>query len=69
MSQWEDTEPDDDTTDDCPHCGASIYDDAERCPACGEYLSREDAPPRGKPWYVVVGAIVSLAIVAWWLLG
>ena len=28
----------------CPHCFGTIYDDSERCPHCGEYLSREDAP-------------------------
>jgi uncharacterized paraquat-inducible protein A len=42
---WEypDDEDDDDETMSCPHCRASIYDDAERCPKCGSYLSREDA--------------------------
>ncbi len=23
----------------CPHCGASIYDDINRCQYCGEYIS------------------------------
>ncbi len=60
--EWDD----DETTDECPHCGASIYDDAERCPHCGPYLSSEDHPSR-KPWWVVVGVIVCLAMTTWWI--
>lgn len=59
-----DTSPDDqDATDECPHCGASIYDDAERCSNCGEYLSREDATGRGIPLRVVVVVGVLILIV------
>ncbi len=61
-------DPDDDTTDDCPHCGASIYDDAERCSRCGFYLSREEVGPRRQPWWVVLGAVVCLSMVTWWVL-
>ena len=64
---WEGDDPDDDDTDECPHCGASIYDDSERCPRCGHYLSREDAPRR-QPWWVVLGVVVCLAMVSWWVL-
>jgi len=62
-------DPDDDQTEACPDCGRSIYDDSERCPHCGSYLSSEDLPSGRKPWYVVVGVVVSLGIVAWWLMG
>ena len=64
---WQGDEPDDDDTDECPHCGASIYDDSEQCPRCGRYLSREDAPRR-HPWWVVATALVCLAMVSWWVL-
>ena len=33
---------DDDETVPCPHV-RPVYEDAERCPSCGHYLSREDA--------------------------
>ena len=56
-----------DETDECPRCGASIYDDSERCFRCGHYLSREDAPAR-KPWWVVAGVLVCLGMVTWWIL-
>jgi predicted amidophosphoribosyltransferase len=62
-----DQNPDEDETMPCPHCQASIYDDAERCPECGLYLSREDNTSR-KPWWVVAGVATCLAMVTWWIL-
>ena len=35
---------DDAETVPCPHCGAEVYEDAERCPRCERYLSAEDRP-------------------------
>ncbi len=49
-------------TIDCPHCGKAVYEQAERCPACGKYISGEDATPR-KPRWLVVGVILCVAIV------
>ena len=51
----------------CPHCLGTIYDDSERCPHCGQYLSREDAPRR-RPWWIVVGVVVCLVIVYRWIM-
>ncbi|MCE9583327.1 MAG: zinc-ribbon domain-containing protein [Planctomycetes bacterium] len=51
----------------CPHCRAEIYDDAERCPACGMYLSREDTLPTGWPAWMRIGAVLAVigcAIIA-----
>jgi hypothetical protein len=64
----EDVEEDDDEDDTvpCPHCLEPVYEDAERCPECGAYLSREDAPKR-HPWWLVVGVIVCLVIVWRWV--
>lgn len=57
----------DDVTSPCPYCGRDIYDDAERCPYCENYISREDAPSRHSPW-IVVGVVLGLAAVAYWIL-
>ena len=43
---WDDYEPDEPGAEDdgsvpCPHCGESVYEDAEHCPHCERYLSCE----------------------------
>jgi uncharacterized paraquat-inducible protein A len=61
--------PDDDDSDEtvpCPYCREPVYEDAERCPRCGHYLSREDAPRR-RPWWLVAGVVLCLTAVAWWV--
>ena len=60
-------EEDDDTVA-CSNCNHPVYDDAERCPACGHYLSREDAPVR-RPWWLVVGVLLGLVVVIRWVMG
>jgi predicted nucleic acid-binding Zn ribbon protein len=57
----EDTHP-------CPYCREPIYEDAVRCPHCGNYLSREDAPLR-RPVWMIVGALICLVIAVLWALG
>lgn len=59
---------DDDATMPCPFCGEEIYDDAERCPQCGRYLSREELPAGKTPVWIVAGAILCLIIVALWVI-
>ena len=78
--EWEDDpedgddwQPDDDAEDDdtvpCPHCRAPVYEGAEQCPACGNYLSEEDDPPARKPLWLVIGFVLCLSIVCLWALG
>ncbi len=64
---WDGDDPDDDDdpTIPCPRCSEPIFDDAERCTSCGEYLSREESGPR-KPWWLVLGVAVCLGMTAWW---
>jgi hypothetical protein len=74
-SGFDTSDPDDDATAPCPACGAEIYDDAERCPECGHYLTREAAPRhdsvgglRSKPpLWIIVGAILCIIIVVLWV--
>jgi zinc-ribbon domain len=62
---WDD-DPDEESTVPCPHCREPVYDDTELCPNCGQYLSIEDSPHR-KPWWVVLGVVVCLMMVFWWI--
>jgi hypothetical protein len=61
-----DTSDPDDATIECPHCGTLIYDDALRCPACGEYISLSAAHGR-KPLWVLIGVAICALIVLFWI--
>jgi hypothetical protein len=60
--------PDDDDSAEtvpCPSCGADIYEEAEQCPECGEYVVRDNSVLGGKPrWYIVLALLGILAVVA-----
>jgi len=58
---------DDEPTVACPYCGHEIHEDAYRCSSCENYLSKEDSPPARKSWFIIVGTIVTLLIVYWWI--
>jgi hypothetical protein len=70
----EDPEPpdyddDEEPTIPCPWCGVEIHEDSERCPHCEKYVSREDAPPAPKPWWIYLGVVVCLFVVYHWITG
>ena len=67
-SGFDTSDPDDDVTAPCPHCGAVIYDDAEQCPGCGRYLSEEDAPAPARSGWIFIGVVVCLVIVVCWII-
>jgi hypothetical protein len=61
----EDDVDDGDETVPCRYCGAAVYEDAERCPRCGNYISREDAPSQ-VPFWVKLTALVCLVVAVGW---
>src|SRR5947209_17436040 len=68
-SEWPNEEPDGDEENEtvaCPNCRRPVYEDAERCPSCGNYLSPEDAPRR-YPWWFVVGFLLSMVVLLGWI--
>jgi predicted nucleic acid-binding Zn ribbon protein len=44
----------------CPNCGAAIYEEAPRCPKCGEYVDAEEAQARRKPLWIVATLLLLL---------
>ena len=81
MTAWnEDSDPDytddqdadegDSLTHPCPECGTDVYEDAERCPACGEWITRRSSVWQGKPlWWVILGVLGIIAVVLAFSLG
>jgi hypothetical protein len=69
---WDDDnsdEDEEDTTDECPYCHKPVYDDAEQCPHCGQYISKEDRPTNPKPWWIIAGVAVCFYIIYRWTFG
>lgn len=62
----DDEESSDDSTETirCPDCGADVYEDAEQCPECGEYIefSTSAWQDRPLPW-VMVGLAGIVAVI------
>jgi predicted amidophosphoribosyltransferase len=50
----------------CPHCGAEVYLYADRCPACGDFITPELRPRRSRRFFIVLAA--ALAALLLWLL-
>ena len=69
----DDAYPDEDESDDdttatvvCPHCGAEVYEDAEYCPACDNYITPGGNAFSGRPlWWILLGVagIVAMLVV------
>jgi len=63
----EDVDADEEPTVPCPYCRREILEDVVRCPYCESYISREDAPPALRPWWIVLGVVLVLLIVYLWI--
>jgi hypothetical protein len=51
----------------CPRCKAPVYEEAERCPYCGNWFG-DGTPASARPWWFVAGAILALAVAILWAL-
>lgn len=47
----------------CPYCRKEMAEDCERCPHCGGYPSREDAPGESRSLFWVVMMLLALVAV------
>ncbi len=67
--EYPDTQEDDDEssyTMPCPECGEAIYDDAQQCPYCGQYVIVATSVFSARPlWYVALAVLgIAATIVA-----
>lgn len=54
----------------CPECGAEVYEEAERCPVCGNYIVHESNVWSGRPlWWILLGGLGMLMAVLALVLG
>jgi hypothetical protein len=51
----------------CPYCREEMFEDSPRCPHCGQYISEEDASAGQKPWWIIVGVVLCLIVIAIWI--
>ena len=69
LEEWEFPEPDEGEDEDisatqaCRSCGAAIYEDAEQCPVCGEYVEFSTGALSGWPWWFVTLGLVGITAV------
>lgn len=65
-SGWDNGTPDDDEADviPCPNCGTEVYEEADMCPVCGEFIIAGRSPWQGRsPLFVVVGLLGIAAVI------
>ncbi len=44
----------------CPSCGASVHEDTQQCPHCGDWIIPVWPESRSKRWIWVVAAILAI---------
>lgn len=62
---WEVDEDDDEDYDtvECPSCSASVYEDAEQCPVCGEYIHSASLRSLKPKWFVGIAIVLVVAML------
>ena len=64
---WDDDSTSEDNPNDvieCPMCGCDVYENAEQCPLCGEWITRNTSPWADKPmWWVWLGLAGIVAVI------
>jgi len=76
--EWSDEDESDEDFDEepdevpCPACGRTVYEDAPKCPHCGEWITPgSGAERRSRTWFwpIIVVVLILLILVAWHGLG
>jgi ribosomal protein L40E len=75
--EFEDLDYDENDTDEsvCPHCGAEVYDDADRCPRCGMNILKGRDPggpwpvfrPLWPMWVIITAVFLAIAVLMYYV--
>lgn len=52
----------------CPSCGREVYEDAEQCPHCGDYIVADTSAWSGRPMWWIIGGLLGIIAVGFSLL-
>ena len=69
LEDWEYPEPDEGEDDDevetvaCPACREEVYEEAQQCPHCGEYIDSSTRALDGHSWWFIALGIAGIAAV------
>jgi len=67
---WVYDDDDDAETVPCPECGAEVYEEAESCPACGNYIVHSHTSAShnvwsDRPWWWTILGILGILLLIW----
>lgn len=70
---WEGPESDEFDDDDaelvkCPSCGEEIFEEAQQCPYCGDYVVPSTSALGGRPFWFCVLGLLGVAATVFYLL-
>jgi len=51
----------------CPNCGRGIFEDAQQCPACHQWIIRTNSWRSSPKWYVRGGLWAARTLLVNWL--
>ncbi len=49
----------------CPFCGKPVYENADVCSRCGNYVGSQDGPARLPRWVWIGVALAALCVLLW----
>ncbi len=52
-------------TDPCPFCGKAVYEKADVCPYCHNFISFEETHRRYPIWVMIGAVLAMLGVLAW----
>jgi hypothetical protein len=61
------SDEEDEPTIPCPYCRREIHEDSPQCPYCGQYIVEDDASATRKPWLIILGVLLCLLVVWFWI--